>query len=251
MRARAERIVDFILREDLDILAMQEIKCKPDQFPTEIFNNAGYQTIAHGIDQWNGVGFATRLEEFSTINDFPNQPRYGNPGKEPKLEARCMHFNFQDLKFYSLYIPNGRSLEHPHYQYKLTWLKQLYREMKTQLDTNPEAKIMLMGDWNVAPLDTDVWDIEYWRGQTHVSEPERIAFEKFTELGFKEITREYFDGYTYWDYTRGRFPKNEGMRIDFIYCSPALQPLVKNAYAVRDERKGKGASDHIPVVVEI
>ena len=109
-----------------------------------------------------------------------------------------------------------------------------------------------MGDWNIAPLDTDVWDREFFEGATHVSALERDAFTAIQETGFAEVTREHTpNAYTYWDYTQLRFPKNQGMRIDFALGNPALQSLVTGAAIDREERKGKGASDHVPVIVEL
>ena len=122
--------------------------------------------------------------------------------------------------------------------------------------TIPQAQIALMGDWNIAPQDDDVWDIDYFRANalTHVSEPERAAFHAFEDAGFQDVVRPHTPGpgvYTYWDYTQLRFPKKEGMRIDFVLASPALAARVTGAAIDREERKGKGASDHAPVIVEL
>ena len=116
----------------------------------------------------------------------------------------------------------------------------------------PDLQLALMGDFNIAPLDTDVWDIDYFAGATHVSEPERQAFEAFEQIGFSDLVRPLVaDGYTYWDYQQLRFPKNEGMRIDFILGTETLAERVVKARIDRDERKGEGPSDHVPVVVEL
>ena len=111
-------------------------------------------------------------------------------------------------------------------------------------------------DWNVAPQDHDVWDMQFFldNGMTHVSAPERRAFQAFLDEGYRDVVRERLPGpevYTYWDYTQLRFPRNEGMRIDFQLCSPALAERVSDVSIDRDERKGKGASDHVPVVIEV
>ena len=106
----------------------------------------------------------------------------------------------------------------------------------------------------MAPFDTDVWDMAVFEGQTHVSAPERAAFAAFADAGYTEVSREFIPDerkYTYWDYQQLRFPKNEGLRIDFAYTSPALTPLVRGVTIDRDERKGKGASDHVPVILDI
>jgi exodeoxyribonuclease-3 len=120
------------------------------------------------------------------------------------------------------------------------------------LEHEPDLPLALMGDFNIAPLDSDVWDINDFIGATHVSVPEREAFEVFEQIGLTDVVRPRVpEGYTYWDYQQLRFPKNEGMRIDFILGSEAFAERVQHAEIVREERKGEGPSDHVPVVVEI
>ena len=148
-------------------------------------------------------------------------------------------------------MPNGRELTHPHYTYKLDWLRVLRDDVAAWLEADPDLPLALVGDWNVAPRDEDVWDMSAFEGATHVSEPEREAFAAFAAAGMSEVTRERVTNYTYWDYQKLRFPRNEGMRIDFVYASPALAGRVTDAAIDRDERKGKGASDHVPVIVEV
>ncbi len=156
---------------------------------------------------------------------------------------------------WSLYVPpNGRELEDPHYAYKLDWLAKLRDDAEGWLKQDPDAQIALVGDWNVAPTDDDVWDPAFFEGKTHTSQPERAAFTAFTESGFADVVRPYTPGpgvYTYWDYTQLRFPKKQGMRIDFILGSPAFAARVEAAEIDRNERKGKGASDHAPVIVNL
>ena len=225
IRTRVDRVIAFLQRSDVDVLAMQEIKCKPEQFPVEAFEAAGYQVI-------------------------PGQPAFGDPAV---VEARALGVTVRDgdqeVTTWSLYVPNGRELDHPHYSYKLEWLKALLSVGDSWLEE--KRQIALVGDWNIAPYDHDVWDITAFEGQTHVSPAERQAFFAFAQHGWEEVTRERVDQYTYWDYQKLRFPKNEGMRIDFIYASPQLAQRVTAAEIDRDERKGKGASDHVPVIIDL
>ena len=148
-------------------------------------------------------------------------------------------------------MPNGRDLTHPHYAYKLDWLRVLRDDVADWLARDPDQALALAGDWNIAPKDEDVWDMSVFEGATHVSAPEREAFDVFARAGLVEATRERVTNYTYWDYTQLRFPRNEGMRIDFVYGSPAFETRVRGAAIDRDERKGKGASDHVPVIVDV
>ena len=154
-------------------------------------------------------------------------------------------------------MPHGRTVDDPHFAYKLEWLARLKEQAGQWLsppDGDPAAPIALVGDWNVAPTDTDVWDLEAFAGLTHITPAERAAFAAFVEVGYTEVTREHVPDdrkYTYWDYQRLRFPRNEGMRIDFAYASPALAARTTGVVIDRNERKGKGASDHVPVILDL
>ncbi len=257
IRARADRIEAWLDRSDVDVLAIQETKAKDENFPWELFEFAGYEVAHFGVNQWNGVAIASRVGLKDVERTFPGQPTFGKPGQEPAQEARAIAATCDGVRIWSLYVPNGRGLEDPHMPYKLEWLRVLEGHAEQWLQEDPQAQIALVGDWNVAPRDEDVWDIQLFRdgGYTHVSEPERAAFNAFIEdAGFQDVVRERHPGpgvYTYWDYTQLRFPKKEGMRIDFQLCSPALAARVQDAWIDREERKGKGASDHAPVVIEI
>ena len=226
---------------------MQEIKCKPDQFPYKAFEDAGYQITMHGLNQWNGVAFASKIPAEDVEIGFSGIPEF----KEVQ-EARAIAATFDGIRLWSLYVPNGRTLDDPHFPYKLEWLDRLAAVTAETLENEPDVPLALMGDFNIAPLDTDVWDINFFAGSTHVTPEERQAFEAFEQIGLQDVVRPRIpEGYTYWDYQQLRFPRNEGMRIDFILGSETFAEKVKSASIERDERKGEGPSDHVPVVVEI
>lgn len=254
VRARVDRVTDYVVREDVDVLCMQEIKCRDSQFPYQAFSDIGYEVVLHGLNQWNGVAIASRLPIEDVEIGFPSQPGFGEPdeqGNSP-LEARAIGATVNGVRVWSLYVPNGRELDHPHYEYKLQWLRNLATDTVNWLSESPELPLALMGDWNVAPFDTDVWDMSEFVNSTHVSELERQAFFAFEAVGLSDVVRPRVpDGYTYWDYKQLRFPRNEGMRIDFIMASPSFAELVESAHIARDERKGDGPSDHVPVVVDL
>jgi exodeoxyribonuclease-3 len=137
--------------------------------------------------------------------------------------------------------------------YKLNWMARLRDAAAAWLAADPSAQILLTGDWNIAPQDDDVWDMRVFAHSTHVSAPERAAFAAIVEVGYADVVRPHTPGpgvYTYWDYTRLRFARREGMRLDFALASPALAARVTGAAIDRQERKGKGASDHAPVIVD-
>lgn len=255
VRARAERVVDWMTRAEVDVLAMQETKCADVKFPTMAFLAAGYEVAHHGHDQWNGVAIASRVGLDDVQTGFPGQPLWADGAK---VEARALGATCAGVRVWSLYVPNGRTVEDPHYRYKLEWLAALRDTAESWLHADPGGQIALTGDWNIAPRDEDVWDVEFFRGSTHITEPERSAFAAI-ESSFCDVVRPYTPGpgvYTYWDYTQLRFPRREGMRIDFILASPALAARVVHGEIARDERKtGKNRigspSDHAPVLVDI
>ncbi|MDH6182490.1 exodeoxyribonuclease-3 [Microbacteriaceae bacterium SG_E_30_P1] len=254
IRSRVGRVVDWLVREDVDVLAMQEIKCTEAQFPFAAFEEAGYEVELHGLNQWNGVAIASRLPIEDVAVGFEGAPGFGKPlddGTLP-LEARALGATVNGVRLWSLYVPNGRELDNPHYPYKLEWLAALAADTRAWIAANPEQPLALMGDFNIAPFDHDVWDIRVFAGKTHVSQPERDAFAALEAAGLTDAVRSRgIEGYTYWDYQQLRFPRNEGMRIDFILGSPAFDDLVTAARIDRDERKGDAPSDHVPVVVDL
>ncbi|NNG38779.1 exodeoxyribonuclease III [Flexivirga sp. ID2601S] len=251
IRSRIDRVVEVLQRHDLDVLLLQETKCRDDQFPVLPLSAAGYDVAMHGLNQWNGVAIISRAGLDDVEVGFPGMPAYGDPAVS---EARAIGATVDGVRVWSLYVPNGREVGHPHYAYKLDWLAKLRDAAQGWLADDGDAQIMLAGDWNIAPTDDDVWSVEFFEGKTHVTAPERAAFRAVVDAGFADLVRPYAPGpgvYTYWDYTQLRFPKRQGMRIDFALGSPALAERVTHAEIDREERKGKGASDHAPVLVTL
>ena len=255
IRTRVDRVVAWLQRSDVDVLAVQETKCRDDQFPESRFTDAGYQVAHVGHSQWNGVALLSRVGLEDVEIGFPGMPSWSaKDGTEPAPEARALGATCGGVRVWSLYVPNGRTLTDPHYQYKLRWLEALRTAATGWLDEDAGAQVALVGDWNIAPQDDDVWDVRVFAHSTHVSEPERAAFRAIVDAGYADVVRPHTPGpgvYTYWDYTQLRFPRREGMRIDFVLASPALTARVGGARIDREERKGKGASDHAPVVVDL
>ncbi len=255
VRARVDRIVEFAVRESVDVLAMQEIKCTVAQFPFDAFAEAGYHVEAHGFSQWNGVAIASREPLTEVATSFPGMPGFADnvSGPDSPLEARAIGATVDGVRIWSLYVPTGRSLGDPHYYYKLDWLGALAQHMRDTLTDTPDQALALVGDFNIAPTSADNGDPAVVEGfATHVSPPEREAFAALEAAGLIDVVRPLVPtGYTYWDYKRLRFPKNEGMRIDFILGSHAFADAVTGAAIHRNERKGEAPSDHVPVVVDL
>jgi exodeoxyribonuclease III len=255
IRARVGRVVDFATREEVDVLAMQEIKCKDEQFPREAFEEAGYEVVTHGLNQWNGVAIASRVGIDDVATAFDGMPGFakGQEGPDQPLEARAIGATCAGVRVWSLYVPNGRGLDDPHYAYKLDWLAALRGSTSDWLAAHPDEALALTGDFNIAPLDADNGDPTVIEGvTTHVSPPEREAFQALLDAGLSDVVRPLVpEGYTYWDYKQLRFPRNEGLRIDFVLGSRHFADLVAGASIHREERKGDAPSDHVPVVVDL
>lgn len=251
IRSRIDRVEAFLERHDVDVLAIQETKARDDQWPVMGLEAMGYEVATLGYDQWNGVAIASRVGLADVRRGFEGMPQWGEPMAS---EARALGATCGGVDVWSLYVPNGRALGDPHLAYKLEWLAALRSAAAGWLAADPSAQIALTGDWNIAPQDEDVWDMSVFAHSTHVSPEERATFAAFLECGYVDVVRPFTPGpgtYTYWDYVRLRFPKNKGMRIDFVLGSPALAGRVTGAMIDREERKGKGASDHAPVLVEL
>ena len=249
IRSRIDRVTAWLERADVDVLAMQETKAKDEQFPYARLGALGYEVAHHGVNQWNGVAILSRVGIEDVQVGFEGDPGWGEP---LVAEARSIGATCGGIRMWSIYAPNGRAIGDPHMRYKLDWLARLREQASAwAADGTPVA---LCGDWNIAPQDDDVWSMEYYLDKSHVSPPERAAFNAFLDAGFVDVVRPHAPGpgvYTYWDYQRLAFPKRRGMRIDFVLGSPTLAARVAGAVIDREERKGAGASDHAPVVVEL
>ena len=246
LRSRIDRVEAFLQRHEIDVLAVQETKARLDQLPVMGLSALGYDIAAAGVDQWNGVAVISRVGLEDVETGFPGQPSWGEPAL---AEARAIGATCGDVRLWSLYVPNGRKVDDPHYVYKLDWLAKLREAARSMT-----GDVALVGDWNIAPQDDDVFDIAQFAKSTHVTPPERAAFQAFLDDGYVDVVRPFAPGpevYTYWDYYRQRFERNRGMRIDFVLGNPAFAARVTGAFIDRDERAGTGASDHAPVVVDL
>ena len=251
VRSRIDRVEAFLQRHDVDVLALQETKARDDQWPTMGLELLGYEVATFGLNQWNGVAIVSRIGLVDVQLGFEGMPGYGDPAV---TEARAIGATCGGVRLWSLYVPNGRAVGDPHLDYKLRWLSALRTAASSWLEHRPDLPTVLAGDWNIAPTDDDVWDMAQFAKSTHVTPAERAAFQAFVDAGFADLVRPHAPDpgtYTYWDYYRQRYERNKGMRIDFVLGSPALHGRVTHAFVDREERAGKGASDHAPVVVDL
>ena len=201
---------------------------------------------AHGDGRWNGVALLCRVGLADVERGFAGQPGFPDP------EARAVGATCGGVRVWSLYVPNGRTVDDPHYAYKLSWLSALREALAPTLAAG--VPLAVCGDFNVAPTDADVWDPAAFVGSTHVTAAERAALAGLLDLGLHDVVPEPMKGpnpFTYWDYRAGMFHKDMGMRIDLVYASTDVAGRVRRAYVDREARKGKGPSDHAPIVVDL
>jgi exodeoxyribonuclease-3 len=249
LRSRIERVEAFLQRHDVDVLALQETKAREDQLPLMGLHAAGYDVAAAGTNQWNGVAIVSRVGLDDVTVGFDGMPAYGEP---PAAESRAMGATCGGVRVWSVYVPNGREVGHPHYDYKLRWLAALRATAEQELAT--QRPFALLGDFNIAPTDADVWDITRFATSTHVTKPERDALAALRSVGLSDVTPrplKYDVPFTYWDYRQLSFPKNRGMRIDLVYANDRFTTNVRDSYVDREARKGTAPSDHAPVVVDV
>jgi exodeoxyribonuclease III len=257
LAARWPKVEWWLERAQPDILLMQETKLDDADAPAAALADLGYQLVHHGEGGWNGVAIASRHSLTEVISNFgvpletPDTPHV--PDDEPRREARMISALAAGVRFVSLYAPNGRTVGSIHYQAKLAWFGRLQRWL---VETRrPSEPLVLGGDFNVAPTDADVWDPRLCHGGTHVSPPERQAFEALGRWGLVDAYRQLHDEaerYSWWDYRAGNFHKNLGMRIDHLLVTKPIAERVIWAEIDREARKGKPTpSDHAPVLIDI
>jgi exodeoxyribonuclease-3 len=244
--ARLPRLLDWLRETAPDVVCLQETKCPDDLFPSSEVGELGYEVAAHGDSRWNGVAVLSRVGLADVVRGLVGEPGYPGP------EARAVAATCAGVRLWSVYVPNGREPGHDHYAYKLAWLTALRATVAADLEAYD--RLAVLGDFNVAPTDDDVWDPAVFAQSTHVTPPERAALEALRDAGLVDVVprpMKYDRPYTYWDYRAGMFHKNMGMRIDLVYATPSIAGAVEDAFVDREARKGKGPSDHAPVVVDL
>ncbi len=241
IRARNDRLVAWLDANQPDVLCAQETKVVDELFPHEALASVGYRAVVHGQKTYNGVALIAKDEIQNVVCGF------GDSIEDP--QARFIGGTVCGVRVYSAYVPNGKSVGSEKYQYKLEWLARL----KAFLARNESAgtPLALCGDWNIAPDDRDVHDPQLWEGGILCTDKEREALKAIVAWGVTDTFRLHCEEggkFSWWDYRMLGFPKNKGLRIDHIYATDILKERCLGSVIDREERKGKGASDHAPVI---
>src|SRR3954471_2198016 len=246
VKQRMPRLLPWLDERTPDVVCLQETKLNDDAF-AELLNDElaarGYEVAAHGEASWNGVAILSRAGLDEVVTGLDNGPGFPHP------EARAIAATCAGIRVHSVYVPNGRTPDSDHYRYKLEWLGAL----KDVVAAGPDD-VVVCGDVNKAPTHEDVFVPDAYVGQTHVTPPEREALAELQALGLHDVIRDRWPGervFSYWDYRAGMFHQDLGMRIDLILASGPVAERAKAAWIDRQARKGKGPSDHAPVIVDL
>jgi exodeoxyribonuclease III len=246
VKQRVPRLLPWLDERSPDVVCLQETKLADDAFTALLGDELarrGYEVAAHGEPAWNGVAILSRLGLDDVVAGIADGPGF------PHQEARALAATCGGIRVVSVYVPNGREPDSDHYRYKLAWMTAL----RALVAAGPEATIVC-GDMNIAPTDEDVFDPDAYVGQTHVTAPERAALAELEALGLHDVVRERWPDervFTYWDYRAGMFHQDLGMRIDLMLASAPVAERVRAAWVDRQARKGKGPSDHAPVIIDL
>lgn len=241
IRARSERLLAWLAREQPDILCLQETKVTDDIFPHDLLREAGYTSAVYGQKTYNGVAVLSSREMVDV--------RYGFSGGWDGESARLIDVGFEDLHVLSVYIPNGDTVGSEKHAYKLDWIERLGLYLDHNFD--PGTPLLVCGDFNVAPEEIDVARPEVWRNSVLFDVQSRQALARLVSWGLHDTLRlRHPEGgiYSWWDYRALSFPKNDGLRIDQIWATSPLALRCTDAYVDREERKGAKPSDHAPVI---
>lgn len=243
LRVRLPHVLRWLDIQQPEVLALQETKTEDRDFPVGEFERAGYHVAFSGQPTYNGVALLSRKppEVIATaLPDFEDS------------QKRVLLAHYGDLTVLDLYVPNGQAVDSDKYRYKLDWLAQLDLWLAQLVPAH--VNLAIMGDFNIAPEDRDVYDPKAWEGQVLVSDPERAAFRKLLARGLRDSFRLHSDAgghYSWWDYRAAAFRRNQGLRIDHILLSQALAERSSATVIDREPRGWERPSDHTPVVAEI
>ena len=246
LKVRLPHVLDWLAEHQPDILGLQETKTIDENFPLEDIKAAGYHVNFAGQKTYNGVAVISKLEAAEIITDLP-----GLDDPQRRVMGATFAHKSGDIRFLNLYIPNGSEVGSEKYDYKLDWLDKLTRYVEGQIKEH--KNFVMVGDFNIAPDDRDLWDPEGWKDKILVSPPERAVFQGLLDMGLSDTFRLFEQEeklYSWWDYRAAGFRRNHGMRIDLLLSSPAMTEHCTASYIDTEPRKLERPSDHAPVVAE-
>ncbi len=242
LKVRLPHVLDWLDAHKPDALVLQEIKQVTDAFPADEFTKVGYESIASGQKTYNGVAVIAKETPANPVTDFPG---FEDP------QRRILATTIGDVRVINLYVPNGSEVGSEKYAYKLDWLGALRGFLDSEMQDH--AKLVVLGDFNIAPADEDVYDAEKWGDAILCSPKEREALQAITSLGLTDVFRNFEQPektFSWWDYRAAGFRRNAGLRIDLILASEAMNEACTASYVDKEPRRLERPSDHAPVVAE-
>lgn len=242
MNVRLPHVIEWLQNHEPDVLVLQEIKQLTEKFPTEALQELGYHSLASGQKTYNGVAVISKTPATDPVTDFPDL-------EDP--QRRVLASTIDDVRVIDLYVPNGSEVGSEKYQYKLNWLKSLRSFLEGQMQQY--ENVVVLGDFNIAPADADVYDPEKWGEAILCSPLERQALGALIDLGLTDVFRmfEHPEGtFSWWDYRAAGFRRNAGLRIDLILTSDTMTDRCTSSYVDKEPRAWERPSDHAPVVAE-
>jgi exodeoxyribonuclease-3 len=240
LRVRIPQLTRWLVENPPDIIALQETKVPDEGFPHEAIQALGYQCISSGQKSYNGVALLSKLPMTDVVHGMPG---YNDDQK------RVIAATIGGVRVIDVYVPNGQAVDSPKFQYKLLWLQSLRAYLRDELSRH--ERLLVLGDYNIAPEDRDVHDPAAWLGKVHVSEPERTELRALLELGLADVYRRFEqpeNSFSWWDYRMAAFRRNQGLRIDLLLASPALAQLCEACHIDKSPRAWERPSDHAPVI---
>lgn len=242
---RLPHLLDWLAKENPDVVALQELKTVDQAFPVGALEEAGYGAIWHGQRSWNGVALLGR-------GAVPVESRRGLPGDPADEQSRYIEAAIHGIVVAGIYLPNGNPQPGPKFDYKLEWMERLIRHAKTLVKL--PHPVLIMGDFNVIPTDEDVYDPKSWRKDALIQPESREAYQRLLEQGWTDSLRKFYGEeriYTFWDYFRQHAERDRGLRIDHLLANPVLAKRLKGAGVDRWVRLQEKASDHAPTWIEV
>lgn len=242
LNVRLPHVLEWISASDPDVLVLQEIKQVTDAFPSEALAEIGYHSVASGQKTYNGVAVISKTDASDIVTDFPG---FEDP------QRRILAATIGGVRVVNLYIPNGQEVGSEKYAYKLRWLEALKGFLSDEMKKH--ERLVVLGDFNIAPADADVYDPEKWGEAVLCSPAERAALQGLVEMGLTDVFRTFEqaeNSFSWWDYRAAGFRRNAGLRIDLILSSDSLTGACTKCYIDKEPRSWERPSDHTPVIAE-
>lgn len=242
MKVRLPHVLEWLAAHDPDVLVLQEIKQVNDAFPGDALREAGYQSLPNGQKTYNGVAVISKAGPVDPVFELPD---FDDP------QRRVLATTIDGVRIVDLYVPNGSEVGSEKYDYKLRWLATLRDYLEHELAQHDN--LVVLGDFNIAPADEDVYDAEKWGDAILCSPREREALARLLDLGLTDVFRRFDQPdstFSWWDYRAAGFRRNAGLRIDLILTSHAMTERCRASYVDKEPRAWERPSDHAPVIAE-